>query len=213
MHLQRKRSEMEQLEVDKSYFVDIKTSMPPSHSAHQLAQPSSQQQHQQPLPPINTQQQQQQQQPAVQQSSYSQPSTPTHVFVQQQQQQPKTSSRVSPPRIEPSMSNMSLADNKNNEDFYTKIDQSINLASSRKPAQSNGNDNHHQQQQQKQNEVISNNQDSIANMNIAEIATIIDVGHDTFVRALNNRNRNLNSIRMMCASSGNLKVKQNLSSG
>jgi hypothetical protein len=41
--------------------------------------------------------------------------------------------------------------------------------------------------------------------NIAEISMIVENGHDTFMRALSNRNKNLNSIRSMCFN-GNLKT-------
>ena len=159
MQLQKKREKME--EVDKSYFVDIKTSnLPPS--TYQLQQ----------QPPITAAVTPANQQPNPSYfSSYV--SSPTH--------------RQPPPSIDQNLADLNL----NNND----IDLSFKNAAAAAALPQAVISNHETTNDNTNNEV-----------NLIEITLVVENGHDTFMRALNNRNRNLNSIRMICLG-GNIKVR------
>lgn len=42
-------------------------------------------------------------------------------------------------------------------------------------------------------------------MSVNEISLLIDGGHDTFMKALSHRQRNMNAIRVMCMNGGSMK--------
>ncbi len=189
--------EQHHIEVDKSYFVDIKANIPPSHSAQQLTNPSVVAPPPGQLPPI-TSFQQQGAAAILQHGSQSQPSTPTHVshHIQQHQQQQQ--------QITHGISNLNIGHNlaeNNTSNVGEQPAVSAALPSARKaPNEPVSNVSNNQNQ--------GGNVENNVNMERVPPHSIIVDGHATFLRAMNNRYRNLTQIKMICANN-NLKVNWN----
>ena len=113
-------------EVDKSYFVDIKTNIPPPLSQQQQQPPVPVDPYSQPFMAPTT--------PTHGPSSFipplspktSMPSTPRHYSPAKQPFQPQQQQQQND--IEQNLMNMNIKNNnKNNEEFYAKIEQSISV--------------------------------------------------------------------------------------